>query len=1075
MSTGEHPPLHRLEEKIAELQTRLKHAENEAFLNREEFLAAKTGYLNLMEELRHQNMRLEELKQNLEQRVAERTARLENTHLAMEEEVRERRKAESVLRAAEAQNAALLNSIPALLIRFNRKGQVLDLREQKDTEPYASLEEVIGRPLDQAFPAAMAEALLQEGLKALDQQKSRMVQYALHSKGGARFYEARLSVCAQNEVLALAFDITDRIQADESLRDSELRLKAIQDSIQTGFMLVDAQTHAIVDINPAALAMIGAPREEVVGRDSTRFLTPTKEENESEHPWKPSSSHTLRLLLTARGKSIPIIKNSAPVNIKGRWHWVEAFTDISERERAERLLQRRLAMESLIASISSRFLNAATKEMDREITRALEEIGLFAGVERVFMGVMHTERGTLDFEYDWLENPSRQIVISPRSILVQNCPWSYSMLEQRKVMQVHALDDLPPTAAGEKQLLKSIGARSALITPVVIQQALFGCLGLVAEAQERDWEAEDIRLLTIAGETIASALRRKQAEEALWKANDELDQRVAKRTLALTRSNTQLQEEIATRQRTESELQKAKEKAEESSRLKSQFLANVSHEIRTPLNAIMGFAELLLASQDLEQSRKQARTILHESETFLGMINDLLDNAKIEAGKLILEPHAFDLSELMEAIVSSAHVQAIHKGLKFRLERADGVPTHLLGDELHVRQVLMNLVSNAIKFTETGFVRLSIECEERTEKSVRLRFEVQDTGIGIEPQKQADIFESFTQADGSTTRRFGGTGLGTTIARNLTHLMGGDIGLTSTPGKGSTFFVTLPFGLWVPSSTESAPEEPLPVENLAEKKASYRILLVEDYPPNQEVASHHLIHAGHQVDIAGNGQEAVEACQRQSYDLILMDLQMPVMDGFEAARQIRRLPASTRTPILALTANATSEASARCHRAGMDGLITKPVRNATLLKEVRQWAGKPRAPESPQDPKGLPEPAPEPTPPALLPVLDFEQAVVEFGGNRAQVKKMMDQFANKVEQQIAHMRAALADRRSDIIRQEAHRIRGGAANLAAHQLAEVAAQLEAESTEANPDELAVQLDQFEQSYRLLQQEIQHTR
>jgi len=1039
----------RLEAHVEELTTRLRHAENDMFLTQQESMSAKAGYIDLMSELRRQNAQLEELKQSLEQRVQERTARLEASNQSLAEEIRERKKAEKILRKTENKKNALLNSIPGLLIHFDRNGTLLDFREQKNAEPYVSLDEVIGQGLSGIFPPDVAEAFLREGDLTLQHKRVRILQYAITQSDVPRFFEARLSPCGLDEVLALAYDITDWKKAEENLRDSEHRLRAVQDSIQTGFMLIDAERHEIVDINPAAVDMIGLPRNEIVGSPSTRFLTPTELETNPTARLSPSLEKTYRILVNARGESIPVLKTVSPVNLKGRWHLVETFTDISEREFAERLLQHRLGMESLIASISSRFLNAGPENVDTEINRSLEEIALFIGVERCFLGVISEDRETLHITNRWAMEGLSPVLSTVKQLRLNDFPWTYHQLSRFESVQISSVNDLPREAGAEKVLLQKGGIHSILFTPIVINQTLFGILSLLAEEKARSWDIEDIRLLNLAGEIIANVLRRKMAEDALRRANDELDMRVAERTSALTLSNEQLTGEIAIRKRTESELQRAKEKAEESNRMKSQFIANVSHEIRTPLNAIVGFSELILNAQDVPLIQKYARSTLHETEVFLGLINDLLDNARIEAGKMPLEEQAFELHSLMESIVSTSNVHARRKGLDFLLHVDTGIPPWLWGDDHHLRQILMNLIVNAVKFTEKGSIKVNVKQQSNDHSGIVLRFDVVDTGIGIPKEKQATIFESFTQADGSTTRRFGGTGLGTTIARHLAHLMHGDISVESEPGQGSCFSVVIPFRIQdVPPESavpKNAPEEELvsPVPS-GDKKS---ILLVEDYQPNQEVARHHLERIGYTVDIAENGEEAVAACGRKNYDLVLMDLQMPVMDGYDATRNIRtNYPQYNAIPILAMTANASSDARHQCRTVGMDDIITKPIRRVTFLRTVARWFHAGPADVAHNAMTAVKSPTRNAP-------FDLKQAVEEFGGDQSLVEAMIGQFLDKVEDQLVSIRQAIQKSETETVRKEAHRIRGGAANLTAMPLAAAASLLEEEAGSPTPSDL----------------------
>ena len=511
----------------------------------------------------------------------------------------------------------------------------------------------------------------------------------------------------------------------------------------------------------------------------------------------------------------------------------------------------------------------------------------------------------------------------------------------------------------------------------------------------------------------------------------------------LTRYQTHLEELVAERT---ADLEKARRQAEEASRLKSRFVANVSHDIRTPLNAIVGFSEGILASADPADTRRHAEAILRESETLLGLINDLLDQARIEAGRLALCSRPVDLGRLLECVVSTMNVQAAAKGLDLQLSVADPLPPCVLADDLRLRQILTNLVGNAIKFTERGQVEITVRARPSGAGRVEARFEVRDTGIGIPEDRQPFIFEGFTQADGSTTRRFGGFGLGTTIARELVELMGGRIGLHSRSGAGSTFWFTVPLEISdrpaedAPAVTAARSADTLP------KGRRGRILVVEDYPANREVARMHLEAAGHEVRIVCDGAQAVAACNREAFDLILMDLHMPEMDGLEATRRIRAGggPCAA-VPIIGLGAHADETSRLACLAAGMNDLAGKPIRRAGLLATVHRWLD--RSADAPG--------APVPPPPGEAgdPPIDYPVALREFGSHHV-VNRLLEEFVDRVQQQVEALHHLLADGDLQAVRREAHAIRGGAATLEARPLAQVAGRLEELAGAGPPDGVA---------------------
>jgi signal transduction histidine kinase/CheY-like chemotaxis protein len=423
-----------------------------------------------------------------------------------------------------------------------------------------------------------------------------------------------------------------------------------------------------------------------------------------------------------------------------------------------------------------------------------------------------------------------------------------------------------------------------------------------------------------------------------------LEQSIAEReklNFELTEVLAYLEERVQERT---AQLADAKDRAEVASRTKSVFLANMSHEIRTPLNGVLGMLTLLRDSPLSTEQQQRAQIAYDSAESLLAVLNDILDFSKIEAGKLDIECIPFLLGDSVDRTMEPLAINAKKKHLHFVVEVDPAARGLYFGDPARLRQVLTNLVGNAIKFTSHGRVSARVQLESETPQTATFVFRVSDTGIGIPAEQQSRLFEPFTQADTTTTRRFGGTGLGLAICRELVSAMGGSIGVESTPGLGSTFYFRLPF----PRAREND------LINLHRKTASFapndgfwrgrRALIVEDNLVNQKVAQRLVEKAGFTVEVAANGAAAVELLSQHRFDIVLMDCQMPVMDGYQATAEIRKHESGRRTPIIAMTAHAMKGDRERCLEAGMDDYLTKPVREEELLAVFERWS--PRAESS---------------------------------------------------------------------------------------------------------------------------------
>ncbi len=493
-------------------------------------------------------------------------------------------------------------------------------------------------------------------------------------------------------------------------------------------------------------------------------------------------------------------------------------------------------------------------------------------------------------------------------------------------------------------------------------------------------------------------------------------------------------------QRLNAELIEARDRADAASRAKSAFLANMSHEIRTPMNAIIGLSRLLERDSRDPQALERLARLGMAAQHLLQVINDVLDLSKIESGKLVMEDQVFSPQELVARSCSLVAERAQEKRLALRRDVA-GLPALVLGDPTRLSQALLNLLSNAIKFTTEGEVRIAARLVAQDEQTLRLRFEVSDTGIGIAPELLPRLFSDFEQGDSSTTRRYGGTGLGLAITRHLAELMGGAVGVSSQPGQGSCFWLEVQLGK--PPADAAAQATLLPaagppaLQRLMAEQAGARVLLVEDNPINQDVAQELLRVAGLAVTLAGDGRQALALLAEQPFDLVLMDVQMPVLDGLQATRLLRQQPGLAQLPVIAMTANAFAEDRAQCMAAGMSDHVGKPVDPEQLYTCLLRWL--------PQRVAPIIAPAPVVSadagelPAWLSQVAGINPALgLHYAGGRVEVyERVLEQFLHHFGNRSA-MPAAGED-----LRRWAHSLKSAAAAIGATPLSETAARLEA--------------------------------
>lgn len=588
----------------------------------------------------------------------------------------------------------------------------------------------------------------------------------------------------------------------------------------------------------------------------------------------------------------------------------------------------RFLIEHLISELLTDFVGLESSEVDQAVLRVLGDIGEFSGVDRAYVFLFRDDHCIrIDNTHEWCRQGIMPQIDSIRNLdLNREMPWFARKIRAREVLNLASLVELPDEAVAERRIFEAHDIQSLIVVPMANRDQLIGFLGFDSVRGPRKWGQEEEILLRLVGQTFTNTFERKGAEELLVQTNNRL------------KATTALAESMA-------------KQAKEATEAKSAFLANMSHEIRTPMNGVIGMTGLLLNTRLTEEQRHFAEIASSSGEVLLRLIDEILDFSKIEAGKMDLEKVDFDLHRLIRNCVAPLELQARQKGLEFYCDIDAAIPSRLCGDPGRVRQVLTNFGGNAVKFTSKGKVSIQVALLSSDSDRCCLRFDVVDTGIGIAKEKVGLLFEKFRQVDTSTTRRFAGTGLGLAISKQLVELMSGEVGFDSRLGEGSRFWFTVQ--LSHPASGEVAvttvqPNSSPELQQLStgirllskRNGGTYKVLLAEDSKVNQMVVEALLQNSGIEVEVVENGEQALEALKKNTYDLLLLDIQMPEMDGFAVTKNVRD-PTSDipqhDIPIIAVTAHVMQSNRTQCMAAGMNDFVSKPIKLQPLLDTMSKW------------------------------------------------------------------------------------------------------------------------------------------
>ena len=699
-------------------------------------------------------------------------------------------------------------------------------------------------------------------------------------------------------LVALLTDVTEQAEAQRALAQREGLLARIMDTTHDGIIIID-ERGVIESFNAGAQAMFGHTAAEAVGRNITLIMPPEHHEAHRAGLARHVSGGAPTVLgkelefeaQRNNGEPIWIALRIAELALQNRRRYIGVIHDITERKQAETTLKR-INRSLRVLSSGNLALSKAQDEVQL-LTMACEAVVEASGFVMAWIG----------YAEDDAAKTVKPVAMAGRDGgYLDEIVVSWDAAEKRGrgttgrairdgTIQFNQDTASEPLMAPWREPALRRGFHSSISLPLAGPQRTFGALTFYA-SQAHAFDDQEVALLEEFARNLAfgiSALRARVQRDA----------------------------------------------ADDANRAKSIFLAHMSHEIRTPMNGILGMARLMKRDALPPEQGERLDKIIGSGKHLLGVLNDILDLSKIDANRLLLETYDFTPEQLLRRVLAIAEPSARAKDLRLRVDVA-GLPLTLRGDLLRLSQVLVNFLDNAVKFTASGSITLSGCVVEETAAACLLRFEVADTGIGIAPEQQAHVFEAFSQADSSTTRQYGGTGLGLAISRRIAQLMGGETGVDSHPGEGSRFWFTARLQRGQSDAVTAPPREDAE-SLLRQAHQGARVLLADDEPINREVAQAMLEHAGLKVDLAVDGLQAVVLARALDYDLILMDVQMPVMNGLDAARAIHALPGRARTPILAMTANTFVEDRQHCAAAGMSDFIAKPVDPEALFSTLLKW------------------------------------------------------------------------------------------------------------------------------------------
>ncbi len=850
------------------------------------------------------------------------------------QDITERKRTEAVLRASEQRYRSVFTAINEGIALVGNTGVMLACNPAAERILGHSAADMIGRPAldymhdptgEDGNPVAYEDLPMVRAIRSGRPQRNVVMN--IRRNDGIRVW-VRLNVeptlsddddAPAAEVVSFA-DITEQKQAENALRDREAIMSAIVGQAGDAIELTDLETFRFVEFNDASCRLLGYSPEEYRQLSVLDIQVGIPRAELDDRMRGLPTGHTASFETRHRrkdGSLIDVQVGLRIIELNGRRHAVAIWSDIGERKQVAAELDRhRHHLEEIVASrtaaleaanhrlaMSDRRLSAMfamsqkanTLDENELLQMGIEEAVKLTGSEIGYLHFVNEDQQTISL-HTWSKGTLQHCtaVHDTHYPISAAGLWADSVRTQRPVLHndYQAMPHRAGYPPGHAHLVRHLGV------PLVEQGVVRMVMGVGNKAA--NYDESDVSELQLIGNDLWAIVMRRRAEVALAAA---------------------------------------KEAAEAANVAKSTFLANMSHEIRTPMNGILGMASLLRRSGVTPAQAEQLDTIDSAADHLLGIINDILDISKIEAGKFVLDEAPVAIDSLLANVRSILAERARAKGIALQVEAA-ALPCAITGDPLRLQQGLLNFATNAVKFTERGSVTLRVGVQEDAADSILLRLEVEDTGIGVPPETLSRLFSAFEQADSSTTRKYGGTGLGLAITRHLAEMMGGEAGAESTPGKGSTFWFTARLKKGTGTQAAAAADATTDTDaerHLQQRFAGAKVLVVDDEPVNREVARMLLEDTGLDIRIATDGEQAVAMAGTEAFAAILMDMQMPKIDGLEATRRIRRMPGHERTPIIAMTANAFTEDRTRCLEAGMNDFLPKPFDPDTLFAMLLRW------------------------------------------------------------------------------------------------------------------------------------------